>query len=205
MTWENIDTPATSTLNGVYVKWAKAGQTIQGYVCYYSPQGAMKFKNDKSEPDRFGPFIDLELTVEGYSWNKQDMKWDTLPVGSHALVSATQKNLEAAILAAAPAVGDELRISVTEKLKTSRGAEYCVFAVAIDRGARQPTPAQAMVAATIPGTPTPPIPATPAPTPPLPTTADPWAANSQGESAPMPPAPAAPAAAVVAPDEECPF
>ena len=169
MAWEEIEAPISETRDGTYVKWAKAGQTIQGYVCYYNPQGAKKYKKNEADPDQYAPFIDVELSATGHSWDKNDMAWTELTVGSHALVSCTQKALESAILVAEPAVGDELRISVTEKKTTPKGGSYCLFKVEINRGARQPTPAQAMVAASVPSVPpsVPSLPGTATPTPPV--------------------------------------
>lgn len=123
---------------GAFVGWHdQPGQVITGKVLSYDASGGQDFHGGRC------PQIVLELAEQGTSFNKAGDRTD-FNAGEMVTITAGQANLKRGILAAAPEIGDVLRITHSRNERTANGTVK-IFEIAIARGAgghtSQPAPA----------------------------------------------------------------
>jgi len=123
MQWETV----TSTPGG-FIGWGNTeGQHVTGKVLDYSPDGGTDFNGNRC------PQISIELTEPAASFNKHGERTD-YAAGETVTLTCGQKSLHQAMLRAAPAPGDLIKVVLTGLAKTQNGAAK-VFEIKIARGA----------------------------------------------------------------------
>ena len=120
--WETIDVP-----RGAYISWGeKKGQHVTGKVLDYSGDGGTDFAGNPC------PSVTIELVEPSASINKTGDRTD-FPAGEIVQLNAGQVSLKRALRAADPSVGDLVKITLSNLVKTDKGT-VTEFGIKIARG-----------------------------------------------------------------------
>lgn len=121
--WETIESTA-----GGFIGWGtRTGQHVTGRVIDYSIDGGTDFNGNKC------PQLSIELTEKAASFNKEGDRTDYDP-GEIVNITCGQASLKSTIRRTDPAVGDLIKILLTDLVKTANGTAK-VFEIKIARGA----------------------------------------------------------------------
>lgn len=120
--WEEVNVP-----RGAYISWgAKPGQHVTGKVLGYDSAGGTDFAGNPC------PSLEVELVEKAASVNKEGERTDFEP-GEIVQLNAGQVSLKRALRAADPAVGDLVKIELSNLAKTANGTVK-EFSIKIARG-----------------------------------------------------------------------
>lgn len=129
--WEEVPVP-----RGAFIGWGNAiGQFVTGKVLDYDETGGTDFSGNTC------PTLSVELLESAASFDKSGTRTD-FPAGDLVILNAGQVSLKRALRAAALNVGDLVKITMSNLVKSANGTVK-EFEIKVARGAGRPAqPAQ---------------------------------------------------------------
>lgn len=129
--WEEVPVP-----RGAFIGWGNAiGQFVTGKVLDYDETGGTDFSGNTC------PTLSVELLESAASFDKSGNRTD-FPAGDLVILNAGQVSLKRALRAAALNVGDLVKITMSNLVKSANGTVK-EFEIKVARGAGRPAqPAQ---------------------------------------------------------------